>query len=188
MPEEVRERVLAAAYDELIRWGIDRFSIVSLADRHGLDPGLIRQQWGNEECLTLDLLLCWPKEITAPDAGSLRTDLLVLAGGMARYVQSEVGRCLQIAQLSGDPDLPTARIRRAVWRARSGSLRIVCDRARERGELRDGVDALTVLELLFAPINMRVLFTGEPVDDDYCRTISELVLRAVTPSEDVGKL
>jgi len=43
MPEEVRERVLAAAYDELTRRGIDRFSIVSLADRHGLDPGVIRQ-------------------------------------------------------------------------------------------------------------------------------------------------
>jgi hypothetical protein len=48
LPEELRERVLAAAYDELIRWGIDRFSIVALADRHGLDPGAIRQQWGNE--------------------------------------------------------------------------------------------------------------------------------------------
>jgi AcrR family transcriptional regulator len=55
LPE--RERVLAAAYDELIRWGIDRFSIVALADRHGLDTGAIRQQWGNEKRLILDLLL-----------------------------------------------------------------------------------------------------------------------------------
>ena len=31
---------------------------------------------------------------------------------------------------------------------------------------------------------MRALFTGEPVDHDYCRTISELVWRAVAPSED----
>jgi hypothetical protein len=36
------------------------------------------------------------------------------------------------------------------------------------------------------PINMRALFTGEPVDDDYCRIVSELVWRAVTPSEDVA--
>jgi hypothetical protein len=33
--------------------------------------------------------------------------------------------------------------------------------------------------LLFAPINMRALFTGEPLDDEYCRTVSELVWRAV---------
>jgi AcrR family transcriptional regulator len=186
MPEEVRERVLAAAYDELARWGIDRFSIVSLADRHGLDPGVIRRHWGNEERLVMEVF-CWPnKEITAPDTGSFRTDLLALAAGMASYVQSEIGRSLQVTHLIENPALPSARIRQAVWRARSRSLRIVVDRAQQRGELLDGVDALTVLELLFAPINMRALFTGEPVDDDYCRTISELVWRAVTPFEDVG--
>ena len=187
MPEEVRERVLTAAYDELTRWGIDRFSIVSLADRHGLDPAVIRQQWGNAERLMLDVLLAWPsREITAPDTGSLRTDLLALAVGMARYLHSDVGRRLHVTHLIENPDLPRVEIRRAVWRARAGSLRIVVERARQRGELRDGVDAPTVLELLFAPIKMRALFTGEPVDDDYCRTVSELVWRAVTPSEDVG--
>jgi AcrR family transcriptional regulator len=188
IPEEVRERVLAAAYDELTRWGIDRFSIVALADRHGLDPAVIHQQWTNEERLMLDVFLHWPngEKIAAPDTGSLRTDLFALAAGMASYVQSDIGRSLQVTHLIGNPDLPTARIRRAVWRARSASLHVVFERARQRGELLDGVDALTVLELLFAPINMRELFTGEPVDDDYCRTISELVWRAVTPAHGVS--
>jgi hypothetical protein len=86
---------------------------------------------------------------------------------------------LQVTHVIGNPDLPSAQVRWAIWRARSGKLRVVLDRARERGELRDGVDALTVLELLFAPINMRALFTGEPLDDEYCRTVSELVWRAV---------
>jgi hypothetical protein len=100
---------------------------------------------------------------------------------MTYYVNSEIGRRLQITHIIDNPDLPSARIRREVWRARAATFRIVVDRARERGELRNGVDALTVLELLFAPINMRALFTGEPVDDEYCRTISELVWRAVAP-------
>jgi hypothetical protein len=180
MPEEARERVLAAAYDELIRWGIDRFNIVSLADRHGLDPALIRRQWGNEENLILDVYL-WPqKEMAAPDTGSFRSDLLALAAGMAGYLQSKIGRSLQTTHMITTPGLPTARTRQAVWRARSASLRVVVDRARQRGELLDGIDALTVLELLFAPINMRALFTGEPIDDEYCRTVSDLVWRAVT--------
>jgi AcrR family transcriptional regulator len=184
--EDLRERVLAAAYDELTRWGIDRFSIVSLADRHGLDPGMIRRQWGNEERLVVEVLSSWPgKEMRLPDSGSLRTDLLFLAMGMARYVQSGLGRTLQVTHVIGNPHLPSAQIRRAVWRARASRLRIVVDRAKERGELAGGVDANTVLELLFAPINMRALFTGEPVDDDYCRTIADLVWHAVTASGDV---
>jgi hypothetical protein len=86
---------------------------------------------------------------------------------------------LQLAHIIANPNLPTARIRKEAWRARSDNLRVVVERARERGELRDGVDALSLLELLFAPINMRELFTGEPVDEEYCRNLAELVCRAV---------
>ena len=181
VPDEVREQVLAAAYDELTRWGIDRFSLVALADRHRLDPVVIRQHWGSEEGLVIDVLLHLPntERITPPDLGSLRSDLWALAVGMGAYVQSDIGRSLQVAHVIGNPDLPTARIRQAVWRARSDRLRVVFERARERGELLDGIDDLTVLEMLFAPINMRALFTGEPVDEDYCKAISELVWRAV---------
>jgi hypothetical protein len=179
--DEFRESVLVAAYDELTRWGIDRFSIVALADRHGLDMALIQRHWANAERLVLDVLLDMPnrERIAPPDTGSLRNDLFALALGMASYVSSEIGRSLQVTHLIENPNLPTADIRRAVWRARSGSLRIVFDRARDRGEMLDGVDPLTALELLFAPINMRELFTGEPVDEHYCRTVADLVYRAV---------
>ena len=50
---EVRERIHAAAVDELARWGIDRFSIEALADRHGLDPNEIRRYWPDREALIL---------------------------------------------------------------------------------------------------------------------------------------
>jgi hypothetical protein len=181
MSEEFRERVLAAAYDELTRWGIDRFSIVALADRHGLDLDQIQHHWGGAESLVVDLLLGWPnkQEFTLPDTGSLRTDLLALAHWMANYVSSEPGRSLSVAHVIGNRNMPTAHIRRAVWRARADIVRIVIDRAQARGDLRDGVDALSVLELLFAPIHMRELFTAEPVDEEYCRTVTELVYRAI---------
>lgn len=70
-------------------------------------------------------------------------------------------------------------IRRKIWQMRASRLAVVFDRARERGELRDEVEATTALELLFAPINMRALFTGEPIDDRYCRTVGDLVWRAI---------
>ncbi|SPM36071.1 TetR family transcriptional regulator [Mycobacterium rhizamassiliense] len=181
VPEDFRKRVLDAACDELIRWGVDRFSIVALADRHGLDPELIQQHWPTADRLVLEVLLGWPstERFELPDTGLLHTDLLALATWMADYVTSETGRGLQLAHIIANPNLPTARIRKEAWRARSDNLRVVVERARERGELRDGVDALSLLELLFAPINMRELFTGEPVDEEYCRNLAELVCRAV---------
>jgi hypothetical protein len=181
IPGNERERILVAAHDELLRWGIDRFSIPALAHRHGLDQNEIRSLWGDTpEQLILDVLARWPGEdLAAPDSGDLRTDLYWLAMAMASYVTSEDGRTLQSAHLIGDRELPSVEIRRQAWRTRADRVRVVFDRAHQRGELRDGVDALTALELLFAPINMRVLFTGELVDDDYCRLVAELVWRAV---------
>jgi hypothetical protein len=109
-PETVRKRALAAAYHELKRWGIDRFSVVPVADNHGLNLGGIRQQWDNDERLMLDVFLSWPTNaITAPDTGSLRTDLLALAAGMASYVNSEIGPRLQIAHLIENPNLSRDR-------------------------------------------------------------------------------
>jgi hypothetical protein len=47
--------------------------------------------------------------------------------------------------------------------------------------MRAGLDPRTVLQMLMAPINMRVLLTHEPVDEEYRRTLVELVCRAVAP-------
>lgn len=178
--EELR-RIMEAARDELVKWGIDRFSVSTMADRHGLDPAVIRKHWGDcPNRLILDVLARWPGEDMAPpDSGDLRTDLYWLATGMANYLDSEPGRTLQMAHLIEDQKLPSVDLRRTAWRLRAGTVRVVLDRARLRGELRDGVDVFIALEMLFAPINMRVLFTGELVDDDYCRSVSDLVWHAV---------
>jgi AcrR family transcriptional regulator len=180
-PADVRERVFAAAYDELARWGIDRFSIPALAHRHGLDPADIQQHWPDEEKLILDVLLWWPRqEMTLPDSGSLRTDMFFLALGMASYLASGEGHQLQGTHLIGDRQLRSVEIRRKLWQARAGRLSVVFDRGRERGEMRTDIETGTALELLFAPLNMRALFTGEPVDEHYCRTVADLVWRAIS--------
>ena len=178
---EVRERIHAAAVDELARWGIDRFSIEALADRHGLDPNEIRRYWPDREALIVDVLVSGPRgKIVVPDTGSLRDDLFALALGMAHYVTTGDGHQMQGTHLIADPQLGKVDIRRKVWQMRASWLAVVFDRARERGELRAGVQATTALELLFAPINMRALFTGEPIDDQYCRTLGDLVWRAIS--------
>lgn len=184
MDDNQRQRVLAAAHDELVRWGIDRFNMPAMAHRHGLDYQSILQHWGDHpDALILDVLARWPNDqMAVPDTGNVRTDLYWLALSMAAYFASTPGGQLQGAHLVADANLPTVEIRRMAWQARAGNARVVLDRAHARGELREGVDVLAALELLFAPINMRALFSGEPIDKEYCRTVAELVWRAVASS------
>jgi hypothetical protein len=174
-------RIVAAVHDELARWGIDRFDVPALAHRHGLDIEAIQRRWPDPKDLILDALAQRPgDDASPPDSGSLRTDLFVLAQRMAAMVTSDAGRKLHGGHLIGDTHIASVDVRRSAWRSRAASLEVVFERARQRGELREGVDHFTALELLFAPINMRALYTGEPVDDAYCQTIAELVYCAVT--------
>lgn len=174
------ERIVAAVHDELARWGIDRFDVGAMAHRHGLDVQAIQARWPDPEVLILDALAHRPGDTAPPpDTGSLRTDLFDLATRMAAMVTSEAGRKLHGGHLIGDTDFASMDVRRSAWLARAATLDAVFERARQRGEIPDDADSFTVLELLFAPINMRALYTGMPVDDPYCQTIADLVYRAV---------
>ncbi|MCX2712827.1 TetR-like C-terminal domain-containing protein [Mycolicibacterium sp. J2] len=177
---EFRDRVHAAAREELTRWGIDRFSIMALADRNGLAMAEILQFWADDATLIIDVLLDGAgRQATAPDTGSLREDLYALAAGMAAYVGSDQGHQIQGSHLIGEHFVDGIEIRRTLWRVRAQRLSVVFERALDRGELRAGVDAAVALEMLLAPINMRALFTGEAIDEAYCRQVADLVWQAI---------
>ena len=141
VPADVREQVLAAAHDELTRWGLERFNVAAMAARHGIDESLIYRYWGNAQRVALDVLLRWSSEvIVAADTGALRTDLQALAVAVAYYVNSPLGRGLLRAMVIDDRAVYSDDTRMVFWVQRFRAMRVVFDRARERGELRDGVD------------------------------------------------
>jgi Tetracyclin repressor-like, C-terminal domain len=53
------------------------------------------------------------------------------------------------------------------------------DRARERGELREGVNTLAAVQLVLAPLNIRALYSDAAVDDDYCAAIADMAWHAL---------
>ncbi len=77
-----------------------------------------------------------------PEAGSLRGDLLAMAEGIASLLRKPLGRELARAAFAEDAEseLATLAASRLGGRAAGPVLQMV-RRARERGELRDDVDA-----------------------------------------------
>jgi hypothetical protein len=65
------------------------------------------------------------------------------------------------------------------WRAQFAIVRSVVDRARERGELREGVNTLAAVQIVLAPLNIRALYSDAAVDDDYCAAIAEMAWHAL---------
>ncbi|MDG4668458.1 TetR-like C-terminal domain-containing protein [Mycobacterium sp. 236(2023)] len=180
VPQELRDRVLAAALDEVTHQGIDRFDVSAMAGRHGIDVQLIHLYWGSTQRLLLDTMFFRADDIIiAPDTGSLRSDLEAMALAVARYLNTSQGRRLQRAMVMDDRATHSDDTRTIFWRRRYETVRTILDQAAVRGELREGVNPLTAVQILLAPINIRSLYTDEPIDDAYCLSVAELAWRAL---------
>lgn len=180
VPQELRERVLAAALDEVTRWGVERFSVAAMAARHGLDEQFIYRYWGSSQRLLLDTMFYRADDIImAPNTGSLRGDLEAMALAVARYLNTPDGRRLQRAMVMDEHAAHADDTRTIFWRRRYDTVRTVLDQAAVRGELREGVNPLTGVQILLAPINIRSLYTNEPIDDAYCLSVADLAWRAL---------
>jgi AcrR family transcriptional regulator len=180
IPADVRARVMPAVLDELARWGVERFSVEALAERHHLDAAMIYRYWGDRQRLIVDAALADIETLgPATDTGSLRGDLLVLARHVAGRNNTEVGRTFLRALVMDSRGRHDQDTRMRYWRARFAAVRGVVDRARERGELREGVNTMAALQIVLAPLNIRALYSDELVDDDYCATIADLAWHAL---------
>jgi hypothetical protein len=41
VPADIRARVMPAVLDGLARWGVERFGVEAVAERHHLDPAMV---------------------------------------------------------------------------------------------------------------------------------------------------
>lgn len=180
VPADLWADVMPAVLDELSRWGVERFSIEALAERHRLDPALIYRHWVNRQQLIVDAALTDMEDLASEtDTGSLRTDLLALARTVAERVNTDRGRTFLRALVMSRTGPHDHETRIKFWRARFAVVRGIVDRARERGELRDGVDTVAAVQIVLAPLNVRALYSDEAVDDDYCRSIADMAWHAL---------
>jgi AcrR family transcriptional regulator len=180
VPADVRARVMPAALDELARWGVERFSIEALAERHRLDPAMIYRYWGGRQRLIVDAALADAEAFsTATDTGSLRGDLLALAQNVTGRLNTDEGRTFLRALVMDRRGHHDEVTRIMLWRARFAAVRAVVDRARERGELREGVNTLAAVQIVLAPLNVRVLYSDAPVDDHYCAAVADMAWHAL---------
>jgi AcrR family transcriptional regulator len=177
---DIRARVMPAVIDELARWGVERFSVEAMAERHRLDAAMIYRYWGDRQRLIVDAALAdvesWG---SVTDTGSLRGDLEAFARSVTDRINTEVGRTFLRVMAMGRPGHHDEDTRTKFWEARFAVVRGVVDRARERGELREGIDPLAAVLIVMAPLQIRALYSDAAVDDDYCAAIADLAWHAL---------
>ncbi|WP_082983689.1 TetR-like C-terminal domain-containing protein [Mycobacterium scrofulaceum] len=180
VPADVRTRVMPAVLDELARWGLERFSIEALAERHRLDAAMVYQYWGDRRQLIVDAVLSdLESESAGTDTGSLRGDLEALARNVTNRINTDVGRTMLRALVMDSRGGHDEATRVRFWMAHFAAVRAIVDRARDRGELREGVNTLAAVQIVLAPLNIRALYSDLPVDDEYCAAIVDMAWHAL---------
>jgi AcrR family transcriptional regulator len=181
-PRDVRvdAAIEDAASQCLQRHGFAGATVEAIAAEAGVGKAAIYRRWPSREALLFDVAMRDVPDIETPDTGSLREDLIRVFTTLSKQMQETgAGQIMHdvVAEAVRNPDLRE-------WFARIvDARRKVCAdvvyRAKKRGELKRGVDADLVVDMLNGPIVYKKLITFDPADEKYIRNLVDAVLGGV---------
>ena len=179
----VRTAVLDATLDELVDHGYAAMTIQGIADRAGINKTSLYRRWGSKGALLADALLASSSgPIDPPDTGDVRRYLFSLwitaptplrRGDLNRPIA--VSRALAAASI--DPVVASAH--QELWHRRLAMVRVIVERAVQRGQLPAGADPELLMDLLFGPVLNRVVTRGKAPTTDFLVQTLDAALHAV---------
>ena len=179
---EREEQILTAALDVLAEVGYDRLTMDAVAARAKASKATLYRRWNGKVALVVDAILLLKATPAVPDTGTLRGDLLASfcgAGGLTDQRTTETFSSVLTA-ISRDPEFAAA-FRRDVLGPKIDASTLICERARDRGEVCPGVDLDLLAHSLAGIVLHRLYVLGEPLDDTLVtRVIDQIVLPAAS--------
>jgi len=174
--EEILDAVVACMCEE----GLARMSVADIAERAHASKATLYRRFGSREGLILAAFTRQTRAGWQPtDSGNLRDDLVHCATKMAQHMTNMGSTLVELgAEMRHNPDL--ARLMRTQFLlALNELIEPSFARARDRGEVADGVDTALVWEAVKATMMYRIVFLGEPVGDLPEQLVDRLVMPAV---------
>jgi AcrR family transcriptional regulator len=180
----VRSAVLGATAEVLAEGGYGLLSVDEVAARAGVHKTTIYRRWATKPDLVLDALLSRSDTVVQfPESGDLESDLLVFLRSVATNLASPLGGALVVATMRSSAEArEPASVRHRFWDERFYRARIRLERAKQEGQLSPDVNTELVVEALVSPIFFRTFVRGEPIDDDFLRSLVRLHTAAVVAS------
>jgi AcrR family transcriptional regulator len=179
----VREAVLQSAFALLTEKGLDALTIADIAARAGVHETSIYRRWRTKNALVLEASVEFAKSaVPVPDTGSVRSDLVAFVKSLIALMTSPRGQMLTALGQSQHPHVVAAR--QNLFRLRRELVRQIFDRAVARRELPPNADPSLFLETLVAPLYLRLLVTGESLEDWPYEELIDRLLRAFTARRD----
>ncbi|MBB5777570.1 TetR/AcrR family transcriptional regulator [Nonomuraea jabiensis] len=147
--------------------GYDGLTVEGVAEHSGVNKTTIYRWWPSKAALLgAALVEADALGFEAPDTGSLRGDLVALVEGVRRLLTEPPSSDIAVAALAAAVRHPELDARR-FFADRFAREREIFERAVRRGELKESVDPMLIVDLLAGAVWMRAVFRGLPVADDF---------------------
>ena len=164
--------VVLDAATSLLAEGAPSFTVEAVAARSGVAKTTIYRHWPTRSDLLVAAIACFETRQPTPDTGSLRQDLIVLLGALARgLAHDDWARSLPAIIVAAEHDPQVADLHAHLVRFKSTAVREVLERAQARRELAPGVNVDLAMDTLAGPLFFR-----------------RLVLHRTTSRADVARL
>ncbi len=173
---DVKRRVFGAIQNALEQQDWGSLAIGDIAELAGVNKTTIYRRWSNKEGLIADLLdNIADSHPPPPDCGDITEDLTIIGEYLAEMFNTPFGRSIVVAVVgSSEEDLGEAA--RRYWTQLLDKLAWVVRRAMDRGQLKPETRPSELVESIFGPIYLRILFNRQPIDRE---AIRQIVQRAV---------
>ncbi|WP_245606969.1 TetR/AcrR family transcriptional regulator [Pseudonocardia spinosispora] len=176
--------MVAATIDLLGEVGYAELSFGQIAKRAEVYRPAIYRRWPSKQHLVTDVLAASLGVVPTPDTGDLRRDLLTGIGTIAEGLTTPTLDHVLVpfvADLAAHPELREQFFER-IFHARRSTTEATLRAAIARGEVREDIDMVFVLDALAAPLYFRQLFGHAPLDARLVEQTVDLVLAAIRGS------
>jgi AcrR family transcriptional regulator len=182
--------ILEAALEVLADVGYDRLTMDAVATRAKASKATLYRRWNDKASLVVDALAATkPVPAQPADTGTLRGDLIASFCGLGGLTdQQGVATFASVLTAISKDEAFAAAFRRDVLAPKVAGVQAIYERARERGELGEGVDLDLLGPALPGIILHRFFILGEhPTEDVIVRVIDQIILPSATRPTAAGR-
>jgi AcrR family transcriptional regulator len=171
------QEILHAALDVLADVGYDRLTMDAVASAARASKATLYRRWSSKPALVVDAVCSQKGPVVVPDTGSLRGDLIAAHCGLGGLNDPRGLAVLAaiVTAMTRDPEFAEF-YRRDFIGPKLAASRVVFERARERGEVAEGVDLDLLAPALAGIVLHRIFLLGEEATPDLVADIVDQVI------------
>jgi AcrR family transcriptional regulator len=182
---ELDDQILDTTVDLLVRVGYRDLRVEDLADRVGVAKSTVYRRWPSKPTLVAAAVgRLYLDQVTVPDTGDLRRDLVALLDNSFELIIAGPGRVFAdlIRESGRTPEL--VDLITETMHARRRFYRQVLNRAIARADIPPETDTELAIDLLLGPLWFRLLITRQPISNAAVRSIVDSVLPGLIGTKD----